>query len=91
MEVKFSELAKGVDQALTRYQDYVAELNDLKVKVQQSMIAVSKAKEALDESRDALFDAFPELRPSAPSVVAPQLVPEEQDDPDDLPEFRETS
>lgn len=93
----FSVLAGRVDHALQTYRDTEQRCEDAKRELRRADADRSSARIALDKARDELFTAHPELQPVARPVIVNDPVSDggfrsvEVDDPDDVPDFRETS
>lgn len=92
MNVTFTTLAVQVSEALDRYRDAVQRVQDARQRLVKAELAQAAAKEELDKARDVLFEHHPELRPGSQDWHPPEGEFEfvETDDPDDVPEFRET-
>lgn len=100
MNVTFSALAKDVEDALQEFRDCESLVKKMEEDLGLAKLDMVSARQRLEEARDAMFEAHPELLPRTehPLPVADgdwqppgpgMFTPVEVDDPDDVPDFRE--
>lgn len=96
----FSKMAEAVDRELQHVRDWESQVKTDTEDLNRSKAELANAQIRLAAVRDEMFEAHPELMPSGPAVAAGaedwsppgpgMFEPIEVDDPEDLPEFKES-